>query len=358
MAKLAIIFGAGASYDFLPTYPPGDIASNSLTQLRIPLADQLFENRREFANVASKLRRLVPILPELRHRSGNRSVEEVLEDLRSIERDHPYWARRQRELAAIRFYFQQVIWWSEVAMVDHGARVSNYATLINCIERFRQSEEPVILITFNYDTLIERALSLHFDDFVFEAINDYVRRPPYKLFKLHGSVNWGHPVLDDARLNVHQDTDSLRNTVIDLCDSLHYQSDAFVVTVEPRLVIEKWVYIPAISIPVQRKSHFSCPENWLSLLDTLLEGVNNLLVIGWRGGEEHFLKKAVPVLNKNASLNLTVVSGTETSANETQARLQTAGLKAARTWMYAGGFTRFILSDDVKIFLRRGGEVV
>ena len=109
---------------------------------------------------------------------------------------------------------------------------------------------------------------------------------------------------------------------------------------------------------MQRKSHFSCPENWLSLLDTLLEGVNNLLVIGWRGGEEHFLKKAVPVLNKNASLNLTVVSGTETSANETQARLQTAGLKAARTWMYTGGFTRFILSDDVKIFLRRGGEVV
>jgi len=90
MAKLAIIFGAGASYDFLPTYPPGDIGSDPLMQLRIPLADQLFENRREFANIASKLRRLVPILPELRHRSGNRSVEEVLEDLRSIERDHLY----------------------------------------------------------------------------------------------------------------------------------------------------------------------------------------------------------------------------------------------------------------------------
>src|SRR5438094_10634780 len=101
MAKLAIIFGAGASYDFLPTYPPGDIASNSLTQLRIPLADQLFENRREFASVASKLRGLVPILPELRDRNGNSYVAELLEELSSIERDDPYWDRGDAQLAAL-----------------------------------------------------------------------------------------------------------------------------------------------------------------------------------------------------------------------------------------------------------------
>src|SRR6266576_3236306 len=98
MAKLAIIFGAGASYDFLPTYPPDDNSSSFLRPVRIPLADHLFENRSEFADIAQKLRRLLPILPELRNRSGNRSVEEVLEELRSLERDHPYWRRRQREL--------------------------------------------------------------------------------------------------------------------------------------------------------------------------------------------------------------------------------------------------------------------
>jgi hypothetical protein len=105
MAKLAIIFGAGASYDFLPTYPPSSI--DRLRDYRIPLADHLFENRAGFADIASKLRRLVPILPELRHRSGNRSVEEVLEDLRSLKRDEPYWPRRQRELTSIRFYLNK-----------------------------------------------------------------------------------------------------------------------------------------------------------------------------------------------------------------------------------------------------------
>jgi hypothetical protein len=355
MAKLAIIFGAGASYDFLPTYVPGD---SFLRDLRIPLADQLFENRPEFASIASKLRRLVPLIPELRNRTNNRSVEDVLEELRSLEQGHPYWRRRQQELTAIRFYLQQAISWSELAMLDHAAGVSNYTTLIGYIERFRQTEEPVILITFNYDTLVEGALSLHFDDFNFKAINDYIRRPSYKLFKLHGSLNWGHPIQDDARLDAHQSAEDLRNAIIELSGSLRYEDDQFVVLDKPQLAINDWLYFPAISIPVQTKSDFSCPQEWLPHLDNLLEGVTDLLVIGWRGGEEHFLKRAVPILNRNPDLHLSIVSHSETSINETNARLQNAGLKAARLWTYPGGFTKFICSDDVKVFLRRGGNVV
>jgi SIR2-like domain len=357
MAKLAIIFGAGASYDFLPTRAPGERSSDPLRDYRIPLADDLFENRSEFASIASKLRRLLPILPELRNRTGNRSVEAVLEELRSLERADPYWPRRQRELTSIRLYLQQAIWSSEIAMLGHAAGLSNYTTLIGYIERFRRSQEPVVLITFNYDTLIERALSCHFDDFSFKAINDYIRRPNYKLFKLHGSVNWGNPVDEDARLDVRQ-PERVKESLIELSDSIRYESDQFVVLDEPRVVAGEWVYFPAISIPVQAKSHFSCPRDWLPPLDNLLDGVSNLLVIGWRGGEEHFLKRVVPVLNKNADLKLSIVSTTEASAKETQARLETAGLKPARVWIYSGGFTNFILSDDVKIFLRRGGDVV
>jgi hypothetical protein len=356
MAKLAIIFGAGASYDFLPTYPPGP--GDRFRDRRIPLADHLFENRSEFADIASKLRRLVAILPELRSRSGNRSVEQVLEELRSLQQEHPYWPRRQRELTAIRFYLQQAIWWSELAMVGQAMGVSNYATLIGYIEQFRRSEEPVILITFNYDTLIERALFLQFDDLTFTAIDDYVRRPTYKLFKLHGSVNWGSPIVDDARLNVHETAERLKNAIIEISDSIHYENDVVAVLDEPRVVVKEWVYLPAISIPVQTKSHFSCPKHWLPILQAQLDGLSNLLVIGWRGGEEHFLKEVVPVLNKNPDLNLSIVSDTEQSANETHGRLHSAGLKAARFYPYPGGFTGFILGDNVKIFLRRGGNVV
>ena len=353
MAKLAIIFGAGASYDFLPTYVPGD---SFLRDLRIPLADQLFENRPEFASIASKLRRLVPLIPELRNRTNNRPVEEVLEELRSLEKGHPYWRRRQQELTAVRFYLQQAIWWSELAMVDRAAGVSNYTTLIGYIERFRQSEDPVILITFNYDTLIERALSLHFDDFNFKAINDYIRRPSYKLFKLHGSLNWGNPIHGDDRLDVNQIPEDLRDAIIELSDSLRYEDDQFAVFDKPQVAVNDWLYFPAISIPVQTKSHFSCPQHWLPDLDSLLEGVTDLLVIGWRGAEEHFLKRAVPILNRNPDFRVTIVSGTNSSANETQTRLQLADLHPARFWLSGGGFTNFICSDDVKDFLRRDGN--
>lgn len=191
MAKLAIIFGAGASYDFLPTYPPGQPSSTFLNEFRLPLANQLFDDRKEFASIAGQLRRLVPIIPELRHRSSDKSVEQVLEELRSIDEKDPYWPHMQRELMAVRFYLQRAIWWSETAMVEQSAKVSNYSTLIRHIERLRRSQDPVALITFNYDTLIERALSLNFNDFTFKSMDEYVRHPNYKLFKLHGSVNWG-----------------------------------------------------------------------------------------------------------------------------------------------------------------------
>jgi hypothetical protein len=324
---------------------------------RIPLADDLFQNRKTFADVASKLPRLLPILPQLRTRAGNKSIEEVLEELRSIDRKEAYWPQRQRELAAIRFYLQQAIWGSEAEMIGHAAGVSNYSTLVNNIEQFRRSDEPVILITFNYDTLIERALSLTFGDFTFKEIQDYVRRPAYKLFKLRGSVNWGYPILDDARLNVDQRPESVTNAIIDLADSLRYQSNDFAIMHQPAVLSARHAYFPAISIPVQKKSHFSCPETWLPFLEKQLEGVSNLLIIGWRGSEEHFLKMAVPVLSKNAELSISVVSNTDKSAQETHTLLQSSGLRAAHRYDYLGGFTRFILSDDVKIFLRRGGGV-
>jgi hypothetical protein len=231
------------------------------------------------------------------------------------------------------------------------AGVSNYTSLIRYIEEFRQSEEPVILITFNYDTLIEKALSLHFNDFNFRETNDYVRRPAYKLFKLHGSVNWGHPIEDDARIDVNQTAEHLRNAIIDLADDIRYKNNQFAVLDGPDVKVKDWLYLPAISIPVQQKSHFSCPHEWLPLLDSLLDGVSNLLVIGWRGGEEHFLERVVPVLNRNAQFHLSVVSHTATSGNETQIRLQGAGLRLpAPGSLFGGGFTNFISSDDVKYF--------
>jgi len=60
---------------------------------RIPLANDLFQKRKTFADLASELPRLLPILPQLRTRAGNKSIEEVLEELRSIDRKEAYWLK-------------------------------------------------------------------------------------------------------------------------------------------------------------------------------------------------------------------------------------------------------------------------
>ena len=49
------------------------------------------------------------------------------------------------------------------------------------------------LVTFNYDTLLEHALAKQFNR-TFDVLDDYVSSPEYKVFKLHGSQNWGRRV--------------------------------------------------------------------------------------------------------------------------------------------------------------------
>ena len=55
---LMVIFGAGASYDSAPSYAPGmaEIAELSKAQrdARLPLSDELFDDRYEFARVMKR----------------------------------------------------------------------------------------------------------------------------------------------------------------------------------------------------------------------------------------------------------------------------------------------------------------
>jgi hypothetical protein len=350
MARLAIIFGAGASYDFLPDYPAG-APNDPLRAKRIPLANDLFDNRPEFAAIAKDHRRLLPLLPELRNRGGS-SVEELLEDLRSLDRANRYWPIRQSELMAVRFYLQSAVWSAQEIMLQKSNGISNYAGLIRNIEEFRSSDDPVILITFNYDTLIEQALSVVFSQLNFSSIQDYIRRPEYKLFKLHGSLNWGNPVLDDARLAVTGTETQVKESIIELAPQYDYEIEDFQVFDRPQVVHRGHAMLPAISIPVRTKSHFSCPPEWLPLLYQRLEGVRNILVIGWSAGEDHFLVRSVPIFNKNPDLKVTIVSASEGAARQTEARLTAAGLAPERFRRIGGGFTSF-MNEQVKVFLRR-----
>ena len=77
---LLVIFGAGASYDSIPTYPPGTHipTGDTLNKFhRPPLANELFENRPVFAEAITYLPECAPIVPRLRSLKGE-SLEAAL----------------------------------------------------------------------------------------------------------------------------------------------------------------------------------------------------------------------------------------------------------------------------------------
>ncbi len=155
---LMVIFGAGASFDSAQSsriqVVGGAIRYDGLPY-RPPLANDLFADRnRAFAAHIRAYPKMHAILPLLRERS-QKSVEEVLESLQSEAGAYP---ERHRQLAAVRFYLRDLLWECTDQWIDHTSGVTNYSPLIDQILRWHGTKEPIALVTFNYDLLLENAL--------------------------------------------------------------------------------------------------------------------------------------------------------------------------------------------------------
>jgi SIR2-like domain len=151
------------------------------------------------------------------------------------------------------------------------------------------STPSVCIVTFNYDTLLEDALQ----DLGFEIkqMSDYIAPGRiFKLFKIHGSINWGQVV----KLQLHENTNLqvpqlVLSQLIERVAELE-MTDAFHVCSPDSMGFYGGVAVfPAIAIPVEKKAQFLCPQTVLDELVLLLPRVDKILSIGWRGTEEHFL---------------------------------------------------------------------
>jgi hypothetical protein len=153
---LMVVFGAGASYDSSSDFPPPPrTRMNSPDAWRPPLANSLFSNpQRAFSYIVKEYPKLTHVLPYLRERSGNRSVEEILEHLRDEAKDYP---ERLREIASIQYYLRDLLFEVTAKWLDAIDRVTNYAVLIGELLRLNTSDEPICLVTFNYDLLLDSA---------------------------------------------------------------------------------------------------------------------------------------------------------------------------------------------------------
>lgn len=318
---LMVIFGAGASYDSSPDKPAGKVDN----MYRPPLADNLFVDTEVFRQFRLQFPQFLDIVPQLLPRPS-RSVEEALQRLQD---DEPRNRKRRVQLTAVRYYLQGLFSFLSPNWLSATGGVTNYEALIEQIENHRKDDEPVCLVTFNYDTLLESALSRQFGA-SFDVIANYISHPQFKLFKLHGSANWGRTI-QAAPEQVH------RGGVTEI---IQYAAD---LGLSDRIVTASSYagspqLYPAIAIPVTNKDTFECPSDAVHQLEQLIPSITRVVTIGWRASEQHFLA----MLRKLGSVRVAAIAGTETDAQETFNQIRALGIGIADYALFAG-FTEAIV---------------
>lgn len=343
-----VIFGAGASYDSCPTYPAGLPGPGN----RPPLAKDLFDNRQLFVDALDYFPQCKPVVPRLRDPNvldGHYSIEMLLQE---IEEESATYPRGKQELLAIRCYLQRAIseCQREWQIVTRG--VTNHLSLLREIERLRKNDEQVLLVTFNYDTILDEALKER--GFRIDRMGDYkIGHPFFKLFKLHGSINWGLELESQIPANVNlSDPPSVLRSIIENADRL-VLSDRYVLC-PPRSmgVLDNCPVFPAIAIPVQQKSKFVCPELVLKELVSMLPRVTKIITIGWRATEDHFLRLLKAGLQPG--LYISVVAGNQKEAEDVRVNVNSALFPNEPVSVAeVAGFTTFIRSRRVEEVLAR-----
>jgi hypothetical protein len=347
-----VIFGAGASYDSVPSRPPSRYARPSLFT-RPPLADELFLADNFFADCLSLYPRAKPIVPYLQQpQEQGASLEHVLEELQAEGDSDP---ERKRQVAAIRFYLHHVLWQCERRWNGTARGTTNYLTLLDQLRRSREArsnDKPILLVTFNYDTLIEQSLASF--NMPLNEVDDYIRGDFFKLFKVHGSINWVREI-DSTILNVQEKNHSdLVHEFIDKVPELQVSDRFRCVTRsldDPVGKIDSKPVFPAIAIPVETKVSFECPSDHLDALSRHLPEVTHVLTIGWRGNEAHFLKLLEAGFNGRSVLFQTVANG-KPDAEAVLARIKGAGINASGEATPYGGFTDYVVRREAEKFFR------
>src|SRR5258708_37217739 len=139
-------------------------------------------------------------------RKASPAVEQELEKIRDRSKDQEHLPR---QLLAVRYSLRDLIEetvqrWNE----DKPDKMTNFTRLVTKLEPWRQSRsrdlshyERVAIVTFNYDTLFDDALTNLLPGFRLQSIDNYTSDPRYQLFKLHGSANWWREVVGSVIRN-------------------------------------------------------------------------------------------------------------------------------------------------------------
>ena len=78
---------------------------------RMPLANELFDNRPAFEGARERFRDCLPLIPYLQNRPDGESVEQVMEQFELVAATDggKRGARTRQQLTALKFYLQTIV---------------------------------------------------------------------------------------------------------------------------------------------------------------------------------------------------------------------------------------------------------
>ena len=358
-----VIVGAGASFECLPQDVHDRLrASPEFRNYRPPLARQLFDLRESFGTVLEDHQECAPIVGKLRRILGANRDASIEQELEKVQAEAGDYLPDRVALIELRRYLQEILgkcgdW---ILQSSHGDTL--YAELVRRIGRWRhEAREPVTIVNFNYDTILDRALETN-------AGLD-LRWPEaymgdeWRYLKLHGSVDWYRKIPAPSESTARDRRAATRFLALPQAGdngSEHFGSDQLLIAPPGLNVLEgTWdtILLPAVAVPYETKFAFECPREHLDELDRGLRETLSILVIGWRGSERHFLDRLGAYLPGKAPAIL-IVSDKDEGARQTMDNLASAKLAEDRARLTAGGFRGFLQSDLLEQFLAEPFEAV
>lgn len=318
-----VIVGAGASHDCIPQgFPVSNdavtdhLSSRSVSDTLPPLTKDLVAPSALINQILTRWPPAQAVMDYLRRRvdvsqTGLQATETLEASLAAYQRLS--FSERDLHLLGFAMMLRDLLW----ACTDYmgseniSGGVTNYHTLVHHLLEWTSSgDRDAVVVSFNYDLLLERALEAAWG-FNYFDMNAYLNHDRITVLKPHGSIQWGWPVLG-ATYGGRDDPIEYGRSTIDKAYKGSYARDEFQVLPWPT---HNWpahptsgpLLVPAMALPFEGKSEFAWPEAHRERLDKLQGAVSLVLVVGWRALDDHLLSLLGPFVREDA--RVLIVSG-------------------------------------------------
>lgn len=303
-----------------------------------PLTANLFGHPR-FLESVTKATALTNLLEQARRSEGvSFDLEKALALLVLDPSDE-----RLRELMDLRFAIHAII--RETSKIgfspfSNPRQPTLYEDLWFRVRESFPKGAKAAFVNMNYDTMLDAVIALsEGNSATLSTLDSCITSPDWLLVHPHGSISWAYKIIDGNLFGSRDGMISNAPKIESVQIELTHLNQFF-----PEM---PGYHFPALALPAAgalEKEKFVAPENHMKKLSDFVSNMDGLVVIGWRGLDQHINVLLCDSLPSPLSF-LHVVSGTQEGAQRTIEILKQSGLCAKNEVAIGGGFQSYIDSE-------------